>query len=388
MNNNKFIKGFIFGIILTLVITTIGRGLLAGSGTGIVADKEVADKIGVIEKLIDRYYLYEADPDVMAEGIYSGLAAGLDDPYTVYFTAEEYSDLMESVSGTYSGIGVSVTQDERGVITVIKLFEGSPGLEAGMRVGDILHAVNGKTIESKDLSTVVAQIKGEAGTTVEITVLRNGQTLDFTVTRKDIEIPTIEYSMLEGSIGYIYISGFDTITLPQFEEAMTDLASQGMKSVIFDVRDNPGGSLDTVVGMLDLVLPEGLIVYTEDKNGKRAEKKSDEENQLTIPAVVLVNEHSASASEIFAGAIQDYEIGTIIGETTYGKGVVQSLFPLEDGSALKLTVSNYYTPKGNTIQGIGVIPDIEETIPENAYDDGVLDREEDTQLQKALEVLK
>ncbi|SHJ62792.1 S41 family peptidase [Parasporobacterium paucivorans] len=391
-NKNTFIKGFIGGIILTLIVTLvlipILRGQLGEGNSSILSNPEVSGKLNVIETLIDQYYLYDVDTAKEAEGIYAGLTAGLDDPYTVYFTAQEYADLMESVSGSYSGIGVSVNQSEDGTITIIKLFEGSPGLEAGMKPGDIFYAIDGKKVEGSDLSTVVAGIKGEPGTTVDITVIRDGSPIDFTVTRKDIEIPTIEYSMLENSVGYIYIAGFDTVTLPQFEAALNDLKAQGMKALIFDVRDNPGGSLDTVVGMLDLILPKGLIVYTEDKNGKRSEEKSDAERQLTLPISVLVNEHSASASEIFAAAIQDYGLGKVVGQTTYGKGVVQSIFPLEDGSALKLTVANYYTPKGNTIQGIGVKPDYEVAIPEAAYEDGTVDKSEDTQLQKAIEVLK
>lgn len=388
-----FIKGLITGLVAALVIVAcvvvVKNYVIEGNTTQAakINTTKVDKKVGLIEELINKYYLNDIDTSELTEGIYAGMLEGLNDPYSVYYTAEEYKSVQESVSGTYSGIGVTVTQDDKGNISVVKVNEDGPGQEAGLQAGDIFYEVDGESVEGMDLSEVVAKIKGEAGTKVTITVYRDGKKMDFTATRKDITVQTIDYKMLDNSIGYIYIGSFDTVTYDQFKQALTDLQSQNAKSIIFDVRDNPGGSLTTVVDMLDLILPKGLIVYTEDKNGKKEEETSDDEHQLTLPVAVLVNENSASASEIFSGAIKDYGLGPIVGKTTFGKGVVQTLLPLSDGSAVKLTIANYYTPKGNSIQGKGVVPDYEVDIPENALDDKVLSTDEDTQLQKAIELL-
>ena len=393
--NDRFLKGVFSGFIVALIIVAFiffaKNFWLSGSGNTDAASidsKKVGDKVELIERIIDQYYLNDKNPGDLEEGIYEGLMLGLEDPYSVYYTAEEYKEVQESVSGKYSGIGVLVSQGQDGSIRVIKVFENSPGLEAGLRPRDIIYKVGNDSVEGRDLSAVVAQIKGEAGTDVDITVIRDGVEVEITVTRKNIEVQTVEHRVIDGSIGYVLINSFDTVTLSQFENALNDLKSQNVKSIIFDVRDNPGGSLSTVVDMLDLLLPEGLIVYTEDKNGKRLEEKSDSKRLITLPMSVIVNENSASASEIFAGAIKDYELGPIVGKTSFGKGVVQSLLPLSDGSAVKLTVANYFTPKGNTIHDVGVVPNYEVEIPDDAYVDGVLDESKDTQLQKAIELNK
>lgn len=393
---SSFIKGLISGLVISLIILLCMAFVRlyvlddnVGSQSIKVDNDSILKKVSLIEELIGEYYLNDADSTDLENGIYKGLLEGLGDPYSVYYTAEEYKSLQESVSGTYSGIGVTVTQDTGGTISIVKPFEDAPGFKAGLRAGDILYAVDDEKVEGKDISTVVAKIKGNAGTTVKISVIRDdsSEVLDFTVERQDIEIPTVEHSMMENGVGYIYIASFDEVTVEQFESALKDLADQDMKSLVVDLRDNPGGSLSAVVDILDLILPEGLIVYTEDKDGNRAEEKSDGEHQLDVPLSVLVNENSASASEIFAGAVKDYGIGKIVGKTTFGKGVVQSILPLSDGSAVKLTISNYFTPKGNNINGVGVTPDYDVDIPEEAYADKVIDTDEDTQLQKAIEVL-
>lgn len=392
----SFIKGIISGIIISLIILLcvvfVRLYILddsVGSQSIKVDNDSILEKVSLIEKLIGEYYLNDADSADLEGGIYKGLVAGLGDTYSVYYTAEEYKSLQESVSGKYSGIGVTVTEDDTGVISIVKPFEDAPGFKAGLRTGDILYAVNDEKVEGQDLSTVVAKIKGEAGTTVKISVIRDGKEgmLDFTVERQNIEIPTVEYAMKDNQIGYIYVSSFDTVTLDQFKGALEDLTSQNMKGLVVDLRDNPGGSLSTVVDMLDLILPEGLIVYTEDKDGNRDEETSDAKHQLEVPLSVLVNKNSASASEIFAGAVKDYGIGKIVGKTTFGKGVVQTIIPLSDGSAVKLTIANYFTPKGNNINGVGVAPDYDVDLPDSAYEDGIVQEQEDIQLQKAIEVL-
>ena len=314
----------------------------------------------------------------------------LDDPYSCYYTPQEYNELMESSNGTYCGIGALVSQNVKtGVITIVKPFVNGPAYEAGMLPGDIIYKVEGKEVTGVDISQVVSEMKGEKGTKVEVEVVREGEKspLSLEITRDTVEVPTVEYKMLKDNIGYIYIMEFDEVTAKQFLDAVESLINQGMKGLVIDIRDNPGGLLETVVAMLDRILPEGLIVYTEDKNGQREEKTSDKV-EFNLPLAVLINGNSASASEIFAGAIQDYEKGVIVGTQSFGKGIVQSVIPLYDGSAVKMTVAYYYTPKGRNIHGIGITPDVEIELAEELSKKVVISEEEDNQLQKAVEIIK
>lgn len=344
-------------------------------------EEQVEEKIQELSHYIDQYYLFDYEEEDLENGIYKGLMAGLGDIYTSYYTPEEYASFMESSNGSYSGIGAMLTQDySTGIISVVQAFKGSPSEEAGMQTGDILYMVEGKEVTGQDLSLVVTDLKGEEGTEVHLSILRDGEVLELTLERRNIEIPTVEYEMMDDQIGYIAITEFDDVTDDQFLEAMEDLEGQGMEKLIIDLRNNGGGLVDVTCTILDQLLPEGLIVYTEDKNGNRHEESSDAEHYFSGEMAVLVNGNSASASEIFAGAVKDYGVGTLIGTQTFGKGIVQSLFPLSDGSAIKITVSRYYTPEGNNIHEVGITPDIILEQDENS--------EEDTQLQKALEVLK
>ena len=395
-------RGFFSGILTVafiaaaglLVYTVLNLGSAGfrtaeNSGSASVGSSQVEQKTERLKALIDQYYLDDVDESAMVEGMYAGMLNGLGDPYTVYYTEEEFNALMESTSGEYKGIGALMSQNiETGIITITRPFEGCPAQQAGIIAGDIITKVNGQDVGSMELSEVVAMIKGEAGTTVDITVYRDREELDFTVERADIQVPTVNSKMLDDKIGYIYVMEFDEVTADQFHDALEDLKSQGMEQLVIDLRDNPGGSLDTVIQMLDEILPEGLLVYTEDKYGNREEATSDAENYLSLPMTVLVNGNSASASEIFAGAVKDYHWATLVGTTTYGKGIVQRIFDLGDGTAAKITISKYYTPAGNNIHGIGIEPDVEVEIPTEAYDDGVVTEDEDAQLQKALELLR
>ena len=389
--NHSFRKGLVCGILVcALGITVCGCGAtwmlgrlgLAGlSGLASGSDQsEVSSKMQELQSYIDRYFLFDYAKEDEESGIYKGMMAGLGDVYTTYYTPDEYASFMESSNGSYSGIGAMLSQDyNTGIITVVKVFDGSPAEEAGIQPDDILYKVKGEEVTGEDLSLVVTDLKGEEGTDVEISMMRGTDVLDFTLTRRSIEVPTVEYKMLDENIGYIAISEFDDVTDEQFIAALDDLKSQGMKNLAIDLRNNGGGLVDVTCNILDQLLPEGLIVYTEDKNGERQEEYSDAEHYFDGKMAVLVNGNSASASEIFAGAIKDYGVGTLIGTQTFGKGIVQSLFPLSDGSAIKITVSRYYTPAGNNIHGVGITPDI------------ILERdtesEEDNQLQKAIEVL-
>lgn len=348
-------------------------------------------KSEVLSTLLDTYYLNDFDADEVEEGLYKGLVKSLGDPYSVYYTAEEYADFMESTAGKYCGIGVLVSQNvSNGVITVVRTFKNGSGYEQGILPGDIIYKIGDEEVRGIDLSKVVTKIKGEEGTSVNVTVYRESdkEYHSFDLERRQIEVDTVEYEMLENQIGYISIMEFDEVTADQFRFALSDLEAQGMKGLVVDLRNNPGGLLDVVCDMLDRLLPEGLIVYTEDKYGKREENFSTDAEFFDQPLVVLVNGQSASASEIFAGAVQDYGIGTILGTQTFGKGIVQTLLPLTDGTAMKVTISKYYTPKGRNIHGVGITPDVELELADELKKMQSIPKDQDNQLQKALELIQ
>lgn len=352
-------------------------------------DDAVEKKAAQLSKLIDQYYYEDVDKKKLVEGMYAGMTEGLGDPYSAYFSAEEYASFNESTTGIYYGIGTVLTQDAKtNVVTILHVYPGTPAQEAGIKDGDIIVKVDDIAGDSMELSELTTHIKGEEGTTVHIEVMRQGESeyLGFDVERRQIEVPTVEYQMLEGNVGYIQITEFSSATPDQFDEAIEDLQGQGMVSMIVDLRDNPGGILQSVCDMLDKILPEGLLVYTEDKYGERSDYKSDA-SCMDIPMAVLINGNSASASEIFAGAIKDYEYGTLIGTTSFGKGIVQTIIPLDDGSAIKLTMAKYFTPKGNYIHEVGISPDIELEYQYLNEADETYDPMHDNQVQKALEVL-
>ena len=356
-----------------------------------LTDEQIQEKLTEIESLMNEYYLDELDSEQIETWLYKGAVAGLGDPYAAYYTQEEYQSLRDSTNGSYCGIGVEISQNiSTGIVTITRVFEDGPAMEAGIRPGDILYKVGDEEATGQDLNMIVSMIKGEENTEAHISVVRDGEDdyLEFQVKRRTIEIQTVGYNMLEDQIGYISITSFDDVTTDQFMKAMDDLESQGLEGLVIDLRNNGGGLVSSVCAILDRLLPEGLIVYTEDKYGNREEETSDAENYFDKPLVVLVNGNSASASEIFAGAIKDYELGSLVGTTTYGKGIVQKIYPLSDGTAVKLTVSKYYTPKGNNIHGIGIDPDVEIDLDEDLKKEAVVTVGEDNQVQKAIEVLK
>ena len=375
---HSFGKGLLCGILLCVVAMGVG-GCAApyfykmfthtSLNKSLENEAEITEKMEELNDYINQYYLFDYTDENVESGIYKGMMAGLGDIYTCYYTPDEYASFMESSNGNYSGIGAMLSQDySTGIITVVQVFEGSPAEEVGLQPDDILYKVKGEEVTGQDLSLVVTDLKGEEGTAVDISVMRGTEEIDLTVTRRKIEVPTVESRMLTDTIGYIGITEFDDVTDDQFLSALDELKEEGMQDLV-----------DVTCNILDELLPEGLIVYTEDKYGNRQEEYSDAEHYFDGKMAVLVNGNSASASEIFAGAIKDYGVGTLIGTQTFGKGIVQSLFPLSDGSAIKITVSRYYTPAGNNIHEVGIAPDI------------VLDKDtesaDDNQLQKAIEVL-
>lgn len=360
--------------------------------TGVLTE-EFLEKVERIYSDMQSYFLYDIDEKALRDGMLDGMLKALDDPYSCYYNEEELVSMMETTQGEYVGIGVSVSQNvNTGLITILKPYKGAPGAEAGLLPGDVLYKINDQEITTMELDSVVGLIRGEEGSTVKITVYREGEAdyLDFEVERRMVEIPTVEYEMLDNQIGYIIVSAFEGNTDEQFEAAMKDLTEQGMKGLIIDLRDNGGGLLDTVVNMLDYVLPEGLIFYVKDKyENVGGEMYSTSDCYLEVPLVVLVNENSASASEVFAGNIQDFKAGKLVGTTTFGKGIMQSMY-YEDprySTAIKLTVADYYIHSGRNIHKIGITPDVEVELEEELKKLLTIPHEQDTQLQAGIATL-
>lgn len=352
---------------------------------------KVSEKEEAIYNTIDDYYLNEIDNDKIQNGIYKGMVDSLGDPYTVYYNSEEYKQFTSSSSGTYSGIGVAVSQNvTTGAITIVKTFKKGSGEKEGMKPGDVIYKVEGKKIEGLELSKVVSMIKGEEGTFVKVTVLRDGKEIEFNLERKKLEVDTVNYRMEDRSgkkIGYISVSEFDEVTASQFKSAISELSKEGMEGLVIDLRDNPGGLLDVTCEMLDRMIKKGLLVYTVDKYGKRVDEDATDSDSFDKPVAILVNGNSASASEVFSGAMKDYKAATLVGTKTFGKGIVQSIVPFGDGTAMKVTVSKYYTPNGVNIHGTGIEPDVVVELSKDATKNGKYDRKYDNQLDKALDVV-
>lgn len=384
------------GCSLKSIVSSTGNRSTASSGVNATSEDiytpEVEDKVVAINQLIDDNFYFDASSDEEREEyIYKGIMESLDDPYSVYYTAEEYADLMDSSTGSYQGIGVSIQQNtSTKILTVVRVFQGSGAEEAGMLPKDIIRAVDGRRLDGEEVSEVVTWIKGEPGTTVDVTVYRPSteEELTLTIERKTIDNSTVSYAMKDNQIGYIEVTEFYEKTAEQFEKAVDDLQNQGMQSLIVDLRNNPGGYVDVVVEMCDYILKEGTIVYTKDRDGNIVSSyAATDDHELNIPMVVLVNGDSASASEIFSGCMQDHGIATLVGTTTFGKGIVQHVIPLSDGSAVKLTTQKYFTPNGNDIHGVGIEPDIIVELPDELKYEPIIPEEQDVQLKKAIEIL-
>lgn len=337
---------------------------------------EVEGKLNAIDSVLESFYFGDVDDETAKDNIYKAYLSSYGDKYTMYYTADEYKALKESTNGKFYGIGAVCQLSGEGGVLLVDVYDNGAGYQAGLRSGDRVVNVDGRDITGMELSSAVALIKGDKGTSVTLEVIRGTERLTFSAVRDAVEAKTVSYTLLDNNIGYLSISQFEEVTTKQFKAAVEDLQSQGMKGLVIDIRNNPGGLLDTVVGMLKYMLPDGLIVYTEDKQGNRKEYKGQDNDEFNLPLAVIVNGNSASASEIFAGAIQDYGKGTIIGTQTYGKGIVQTVKPLTDGSAIKFTIAKYFTPKGQDIHGKGVTPDM---VVE--YD---TDADVDTQLDTAI----
>ena len=441
-NRTKFWKGVLVGALVTAFagliivgvatgISLIGRTVIDNQQTQmqtVESSREAApvrqeldmDAIGMkletLQEIINQYYLFDEDMDKVESGIYKGMMMGLEDPYTVYYTPEEYQSLMEETEGVYCGIGVLVSQDiQTGVITALRVFKDSPAEEAGMKKGDIFYKVGDIEANTKDLDVLVKEdIRGEEGTFVDITVLRDGEEIELHIERRMVETTTVEGKMLDEDTGYILVTQFEIVTGDQFKQMVEELETQGMEELIIDLRDNPGGVLDSCVEMAAYILPDdqwnGTIISTSDKYGKGVRYYSqdgkiryeandgggddprypkEDGHELDMPIAVLMNGQSASAAEVFAGALKDYGKATLVGTTSFGKGIVQSVLPLGDGSGVKLTTSHYYTPSGFDLHKTGLEPDveIEQVLDEELKGQYDIPAEKDNQLQKAIEVL-
>lgn len=403
-SSGSFWKGMLLGILLSafvagvfLVFSFLWKmlGIQAISvqkpGETSIVSSETLQKMQTLEQVIDTYYYGdEITDEELQNGVYEGIVAALNDPYSEYYSKEELEEALSSNQGVSFGIGAYISMNQQMQLAMISgVMEDSPAQGAGLREGDIIYEVDGESTQGLSLSQVVSRVKGKEGTTVHLTIYREGEPdyLEVDIVRaKMIETETVEYGMLEDAedIGYLRITEFDEVTVDQYTEAMAELNGQGMKGMILDLRSNPGGDLDAVVEISRKILPKGLILYTEDKEGNRKEYTCDGSKELQIPLVVLVNGYSASASEILAGAIQDYNKGTLVGTTTYGKGIVQRIHTLDDGTAIKLTVSAYFTPSGRNIHGIGIEPDIVLEYDYDAYEANGTDN----QVEKAIEILE
>lgn len=438
-NKNRFWKGVLVGALVTAFAGLVIVGIAAGisiightvmdgqSMAGIIESsgnpeeealnlQRIGNKLDLLEQVVDDYFLFEEDVDTeqMEAGIYKGMLAGLEDPYTTYYTAEEYRAMTEETEGVYCGIGVQVSQNlETGIITILRVFPGSPAEEAGLKKGDILYKVGALDVYDQELDTLVSQyIRGEEGTFVDLTVLRDGEEISATVERRMVESVTVEAQLLPDKTGYVMVTQFDLVTADQFISAVDSLEKQGMERLVIDLRDNPGGVVDACVKMAAYLLPEdqyeGTILSTADKNGRgdryycqggkllfegsgsNPEYPMDDGHELDMPIAVLINGMSASASEVFAGALRDYGMATLVGTTSFGKGIVQALLPLDDGSAVKVTIAHYYTPAGHDIHKKGLEPDveIELELDEDLIGQYDVPLDRDNQVQKAIEVLK
>ncbi|MFY9176984.1 MAG: S41 family peptidase [Caldicoprobacterales bacterium] len=351
-------------------------------------------KLDNVRRDIEKNYIEEIDREKLFEGALKGMVSSLEDPYSYYLTEEELEDFNVATSGTYQGIGVSIEKSEDNQIMIFQVFKNSPAMEAGLLTGDKIIKVDGQDVDWSVYEQAVAMMKsGEPGSTVKLTIIRDGETKEVEVRRDIVEIPDMEYEMLDNDIGYIWLYSFDGPAAKNFKNAIEELQDQGMKGLILDLRGNGGGLLEVCREIADVLLPEGLVVYSESRSGQRTEYKSDAD-ALGIPLVILVNEYSASASEVLTGAIQDYGMGTVIGTTTFGKGVVQTMKPYEDGGALKLTTYKYFTPKGRDINKKGIEPDIKVEMTEEAIEflkenpRESLPKELDAPLLKGIEVIK
>ncbi len=386
-------RGIVIGIMLTIIVILAVHSAILAYNIWIKKEYNFESKAKAIYNLMEKEYVGDLENEKIFDGIYTGMLAFSTDKYSRYISKEDFESYKISTSGNYAGMGAKTSIDpDDYTISIFAVYENSPAAKAGIKSGDKILKVDGMVVSYDNYNEAIDKIRGEKGTSMVLTIKRENEVFDTTVVRDEVDVPTVGGAVLNNNIGYIKIEGFEAVTYDQYKAVYDNLRSQNIKSLIIDLRDNPGGLLDTVSKIADDIIPEGIITYTEDKNGKREYIKSTE-GEIDIPVAVLVNENSASASELLTAAIKDTGKGTIIGKNTYGKGVVQTTFPFNDGSAVKLTTSKYYTPNGVCIDGVGVSPDIEVDNSDDyesktlSGDKAECDLINDLQLKKAVEIL-
>lgn len=383
-----FGKGFSIGLMTGIAGMSAAFAIVISTGSGMLSPKAYF-KAKRLSSIIDKYYYKNVSVSKKRDGLYKGIIESTGDKYSEYYTPEEFSEMEIDLTGDYAGIGIAVsTRESDKAMEIATVYKDSPAEKSGIKKGDVIVAVDGKKISDMKLDDAVKLVRGEPGTKVSLTLKRDSSEYTRDVVRKKINIPTVDYKMLDDGIGYINISQFADGTADEFEKAIKDLQSQGMKAVIYDVRFNGGGLVESVTKVLDDILPAGTVVYMKDKYGRKTDFKSDDKKSLHIPTVVLTSGNTASAAEIFTGAIRDFHYGKIIGTKTFGKGIVQTTMPLGDGSAVKITTDTYYTPSGDAIHKKGIKPDIKLKYKFLGNKDQDYDVTLDNQIQKGAEVLK
>ena len=399
MKDKKFWQGFLGGALSVITCVLLGCVIMTATGridltmvlhgsSNSILNNSLQRKMTEIQSYVNQFFLDDIDQEKMQDAVCKGMVNGLGDTYAAYYNEEEYQDMKEKTSGNYCGIGAVVSQSATdGAISIVQTIKGGPAEKAGMKSGDMIVEVDGISTQGMDLTALISKTKGDAGTKVKVTVLRDGHQKKYTITRKEIHSQTVESRMLDNKIGYIAVSSFEEVTKQQFRDALKKLEKEGEKSLIIDLRNNGGGLPSTAVDMLARLLPKGTLVYTKDKNGEKEVYSATDEESFDKPVAILVNENSASASEVFSGAMQDYKKAVLVGNTTFGKGIVQTVFDLPDGTALKLTTSKYYTPKGRNIHGTGLEPDISVALDETTYTQKKSGLTIDNQMERAVEYL-
>lgn len=391
----KIVMLIVLVSVITFIATTLFIYKYIGENVKYVQvssnDNGISSVLASFRKIIDQKFLGEIDEKNMLNETIKGYIKGLGDPYTEYMTKEEMEEFSTDVMGNFTGIGIYLTKDvERNVILIISPIKDTPAYKAGILPGDIITKVDGVSYMGEQLTEASNKIKGEAGTTVKLEIIREGKTLEFEITRENIKINHVESKVINNNIGYIEFNSFDEGCSDEFKEKLEELKSKNVTSLIIDIRNNGGGLVDEALQIADFIIEkDATLLITTDKNGKEEISKSKENSIINnIPIVVLTNGSSASASEILAGALKDNKKATVVGEKTYGKGVIQELLTLTDGSGLKITTNEYYTPNRNKINKVGITPDIEVKLDESVKDNLVIEEEKDNQLQKAIEILK
>ena len=393
----KIVMLVILVAFITFLVTSIGMYQYFtndGFGKSIVAkskeNEEIVETLNNYRRIIDKYYLGEIDEEELKEGAISGYIKGLGDEYTEYISKEDMEDYMADTVGNFVGVGIYMVQDtEANKIMVLSPIKGSPAEKAGIQPGDYIISVDGVSYTGEQMTEASNKIKGETGTTVKLQIQRKDETLDIELTRENIKVNPVEGEVLENNIGYIEFSSFDDGTAEEFKMKFKELQGKGIKSLIIDLRNNGGGIVDEALEIANYILDkDSVILYEVDKNNNETVEKTTDEPIINMPIVILTNENTASSSEILAGALKDHKKATIVGEKTYGKGVIQRLLTLPDGSGLKITSEKYLTPNRTEINKVGIEPDEKVELPETVTNILNVEKNEDTQLQKAIEILK